>query len=306
MLNRVLEINHENISLSLFRGFIQIKESGNLCGTVPLDDIAVLLLSAQSTVLSKNILNALAEKGCITILCGNNYIPVSMVLPVYDHYLFTKNLKMQINSTLPLKKRIWQKIVEEKLRNQALVLRLSGDNEHWQEIKKISGFVKSGDTENREAWGAKIYWKALFGKDFIRDKNGKGINALLNYGYAIIRASMARAVCSRGLLPALGIHHENFHNQFCLVDDLFEIYRPFVDYIVFKLVKYDVLELEREIKKELISVLHIKMNTSSGFSPLGQSMFYMVDSFIDCIARGVPELLIPNPEVVNNDFTLIE
>lgn len=294
MLNRVLEIHEENRYLSLNRGFIVIQHGSEELGRVPLDDIGVLLLSAQSVSFSKNILNALAEKGCISVLCGKNYTPQSMVLPVYSHYLFAKILKNQINSSLPFKKRIWQQVVVKKIMNQALTLRLCGKDSGF--LERIATTVKSGDSDNREAYAARLYWKSLFGKEFTRDKDLEGVNSFLNYGYAIMRASMARAVCSSGLLPSLGIHHENHLDQFALADDLFEIYRPIVDYIVFNLNPAEETELNHEYKTKLADALWIKVHTSQGDSPAFQSMQYLTASYVRALEDGKAVIDLPEWE----------
>lgn len=291
MLNRVLEIYEENRYLSLNRGFIVIQHGSEELGRVPLDDIGVLLLSAQSVSFSKSILNALAENGCISVLCGKNYTPQSMVLPVYSHYMFAKILKKQIDSSLPFKKRIWQQVVTKKIQNQALTLKLCGKDSGF--LERIATTVKSGDTNNREAYAARLYWKSLFGKEFTRDKNLEGINSFLNYGYAIMRASMARAICSSGLLPSLGIHHENHLNQFALADDLFEIYRPIVDYIVFKLNPNERTELTHDYKTKLTESLWIKVHTSQGDSPAFQSMQYLTASYVHALEDGKPIIELP-------------
>lgn len=304
MLNRVLEIAEENRYLSLNRGFIVIKNKDCELGSVPLDDIAVLLLSAQSVTITKNILNALSERGCITVLCGKNYSPQSMVLPEATHYLFSKIVKTQINASLPFKKRIWQQIVIKKIRNQALALKFCGKENKL--IEKIAKMVDSGDTKNREAYAARMYWKILFGEDFIRDKNGDGINALLNYGYAVMRAGMARAVCSAGLFPALGIHHDNNLNQFCLVDDLFEIYRPMVDLIVFKMIENGESELVPESKKILVKALQIKVRTSEGISSAVRSMQYYAASYVRALEEKHPALDLPDWEDNADGITIVE
>ena len=293
MLNRVLEIYEENRYLSLSRGFIVIQHGSEELGRVPLDDIGVLLLSAQSVTFSKNILNALAERGCVTVLCGKNYSPQSMVLPVYSHYLFAKILKKQIDASLPLKKRIWQQVVIQKIKNQALNLKLCGKEEESKKIETIAALVKSGDPDNREAYAARMYWKYLFGKDFTRDKEKEGINSFLNYGYAIMRSSMARAVCASGLLPSLGLHHDNHLNQFSLADDLFEIYRPLVDCVVFHLGINDDSELTPEYKTKLTETLWIKVHTSEGNSPAFQSMQYLTASYVHALEDGKPVIDLP-------------
>ena len=306
MLNRVLEIAEENRYLSLKRGFIVIQHGTEELGSIPLDDIAVLLLSAQSITLTKNVLNALSEKGCITVFCGANYTPLSMVVPIASHTYFTKIIKTQINSTEPFKKRIWQQIVIQKIKNQALSLKYCNKESDAKLIEKIATLVKSGDPDNREAYAARMYWKSLFGDSFIRDKNGDGINSLLNYGYAIMRASMARAICAHGLIPSLGIHHDNNLNQFCLADDLFEIYRPIVDTFVYKLYKQDKIELTPETKKALVSLLKVKVKTSEGESQVIQSMHYMTSSFVNALEDGKPNIELPVWEGNENGITIIE
>lgn len=281
MLNKILEISEENRYVSLYRGFIEIKHNSELLGRVPLDDISVLILSSQSITLSKNVINALAEKNGITILCGKNYIPESIVMPIANHYLYTKNIKNQISNSEPFKKRIWQQIVVKKIENQALVLKLYG--KEFQEVEKISKTVKSGDTTNREAYAAKLYWKKLFGQDFVRDKDGTGINALLNYGYAVMRASMIRALCGSGLQTALGVNHNNNLNQFCLADDFFEIYRPIVDYFVYDLWQKNATELLPQTKQKLVTCLKANVITEKGNTPAYQSMHYLANSYVQAM-----------------------
>ena len=306
MLNRVLEIAEENRYISLKRGFIVVQQGEQELGSVPLDDIAVLLLSAQGVTITKNVLNALADKGCITIFCGANYIPLSMVLPIATHTYFTKIIKMQINASEPLKKRIWQQIVIQKIKNQSLSLKYCNKQDNIELIEKISKMVKSGDSDNREAYAAKIYWKSLFGDSFVRDKNGDGINAFLNYGYAIMRTGVARAICSHGLIPSLGIHHDNNLNQFCLADDLFEIYRPIVDTVVYKLIENGEKELKPENKKVLASLLKVKVRTSEGETSAVQSMQYVASSFVNALEAGKPDIELPFWEGNENGITIIE
>lgn len=306
MLNRVLEIADENRYISLDRGFIVIKQGTETLGSVPLDDIAVLLLSAQSITFSKNILNELSERGCITILCGKNYIPKSIVIPIANHSFFTKIVKSQIKASEPLKKRIWQQIIIEKIKNQAKALKYCKKEKEAKLIENISKLVKSGDPDNREAYAARMYWKYLFGNDFIRDKDGKGINSLLNYGYAIIRASMTRAICAHGLIPSLGIHHDNNLNPFCLADDLFELFRPIVDIAVFKITKNDSLELIPENKKTLVSLLNVKIHIKEGITTCNQSMHYIVNSYVRALENGKPVIELPNWKGDTDGITLIE
>ncbi len=302
----MLEIAEENRYLSLKRGFIVVQQGEQELGSVPLDDISVLLLSAQGVTVTKNVLNALSEKGCITIFCGANYVPLSMVVPIASHTYFTKIIKTQINASEPFKKRVWQQVVIQKIKNQALSLKYCNRKDNLELVEKIARMVKSGDPDNRESYAAKVYWKALFGETFIRDKNGEGINAFLNYGYAIMRAGMTRAICSHGLIPSLGIHHDNNLNQFCLADDLFEIYRPIVDTFVYKLIEKGETELKPENKKVLANLLKTKVHTSEGESSAVQSMQYMVSSFVNALEAGKPDIELPVWEGNENGITIIE
>lgn len=306
MFNRVLEIAEENRFISLKRGFIIIKVDNKEIASIPLDDIAVLLLSAQSITLTKNIINALSEKGCISVFCGTNYSPQSMVIPISTHTYFTKIIKDQINASEPFKKRIWQQIVISKIENQAKALEYCNLQDNSLLLIKISKMVKSGDLDNREAYAARMYWQALFGSDFIRNRDENGINSLLNYGYAIMRASMVRAICSHGLQPSLGIHHDNNLNQFCLADDLFEIYRPIVDVLVYKLWKEGKTELIPEVKKTLAKLLQIKVQTNEGETQVVQSMQYLTSSYVNALANKKSEISIPVWEGNKNEFTIIE
>ena len=291
MLNKVLEISEENRYIGLYRGFIEIKHKTELLGRVPIDDISVLILSAQGVTFSKNVLNALAERNGITILCGKNYIPQSIVMPVANHYLYTKNIKNQINCSQPFKKRIWQQLVIKKIQNQAFVLKSYG--KEYRDLENIAKSVKSGDTDNREAYAAKLYWKRLFGKGFIRDKNGDGVNALLNYGYAVMRACMIRALCASGLQTALGVNHNNNLNQFCLADDFFEIYRPMVDFVVCDLWQNNETEMLPATKQKLVGVLTANVVTEKGNTPAFQSMYYLCNSYIQAMESKTPELELP-------------
>ena len=291
MLNKVLEISEENRYIGLYRGFIEIKHKTELLGRVPIDDISVLILSAQGVTFSKNVLNALAERNGITILCGKNYIPQSIVMPVANHYLYTKNIKNQINCSQPFKKRIWQQLVIKKIQNQAFVLKYYG--KECRDLENIAKSVKSGDTDNREAYAAKLYWKRLFGKGFIRDKNGDGVNALLNYGYAVMRACMIRALCASGLQTALGVNHNNNLNQFCLADDFFEIYRPMVDFVVCDLWQNNETEMLPATKQKLVGVLTANVVTEKGNTPAFQSMYYLCNSYIQAMESKTPELELP-------------
>jgi len=293
MLHQVVEIYEENRYLCLDRGFLSISSRDVQIASVCLGDIAVLLLSAHSVTLSKPLLGALADQGVIVVVCGKNYSPVAIQVPVSGNYQHAAVVKLQINASQPFKKNIWRLIVEEKIHNQAKVMKSIGNLSAERHIAQIARTVRSGDPENREAYAARLYWKNLFGDDFTRDKDGDGINGLLNYGYAVVRASMIRALCCTGLLPSLGVHHDNKLNAFCLADDFFEPFRPIVDRSVYEIVKNGCTEVSKEAKQELINVLWVRVTTTEGKSPLFQSLQYLAFSHVRCLKAKKPELEIP-------------
>ncbi|GMO62981.1 MAG: type II CRISPR-associated endonuclease Cas1 [Treponemataceae bacterium] len=304
MIHQIVEIQEENRYLSLNRGFLSINEGGTVIANVPLDDIAVLLVSAQHVSFSKHILTELAQRGGIAVLCGKNYAPQSIVMPVSGHYMQAGIIKTQIDASEPFKKNIWKQIIESKLSNQARTLSAVGKTKQAKHLGAIAATVKSGDSDNREGYGAKLYWKALFGKEWIREKEGgDGINAFLNYGYAVARAAVARAICASGLLPSLGVYHKNQLNPFCLADDFLEPFRPIVDLCVYAISKQlgqsgqsESAGLTPAIKKELADVLWAKLQTTEGNSPLFQAMHYLCTSYVKALKLKKPVIDIPRWE----------
>jgi CRISPR-associated protein Cas1 len=293
MLHQIIEIYDENRYLSLERGFLVVSYQSSPLGKVSLDDISVLLLSAQSAVMSKSLLAELANRNIIVVVCGKNYAPVGLQIPIVGNFKQTAIIKNQINASLPLKKNIWKAVVTEKIENQSKVLKKIGNKVESALLKNISKSVLSGDSNNREAYAARVYWKALFGKSFIRDKNLEGVNSLLNYGYAIVRAAILRSICSKGLIPSLGVHHDNLLNPACLADDLFEPFRPLVDLLVYNLVHEGNIEVNTETKKTLVELLWMKLKTTEGYSPLFQSFYYYISSFSKCLEIKKPTINIP-------------
>jgi CRISPR-associated protein Cas1 len=207
------------------------------------------------------------------------------------HHEQTGRISDQAGATKPLKKRIWQQIVRCKIEQQAATLDAVG--------RRSGGFlllahkVRAGDPDNVEAQAARRYWSLLFGADFRRDRDALGVNALLNYGYAIARAGVARAIMAAGLHPSLGVAHSNRGNAFCLVDDCLEPFRPTVDLMVFDLVKEDVFELDSHAKQALARVLIKDMATVSGMSPVALCMERLAVSLARCFSGEVTKLDLP-------------
>lgn len=236
MPNLVLEIAENGRQLHLRRGSVAVMAGEECLGLVPVDSLACVLLTADGIMLSKAFMARMAEEGVPVVICGDNYMPVSVSLPTAPHYRALPVVTAQMRASPVLKKRLWQQCIAAKLRNQGRVLRLCRpESPVADQILALSGKVRSGDTDNKEAQAARLYWPALLGADFLRNPEGDGPNAALNYGYAILRSACARAICGAGLLPLLGIHHHNAGNAFCLADDMMEPLRPFMDYRVFQL-----------------------------------------------------------------------
>lgn len=220
---------------------------------LPLEDISVIILENRQILLNSSLLAELAEYDVVLFSCNASHLPSGTFFPYHDHSRYAEMTWVQIESSEPFKKRLWQEIVKAKINNQAVVLEaLNKDGS--KKLFEIAKLVQSGDAKNSEAYAAGLYWKYLF-SDFNRGDENNIINSALNYGYAIVRGAMARSVVGAGLLPCFGIHHANKLNQFNLVDDLMEPFRPFVDYKVASMQWENVKELSPQLKNQLVSVL---------------------------------------------------
>ncbi len=270
MLQRIVEIAEEGRSLLLSRGFLSISHEKEEIGKVPLEDIAILMISARSGYISKPLLEELARRGAVTILCDQQYKPIFLGLPESYTEEAVLRIKAQLNASLPLKKKLWKRIVQEKLKNQAKTLELLGEQETAGKLRILANTVQSGDRGNKEAWGARLYWKMVFGNEFKREKKGEGINSLLNYGYAIIRSACARAVSCSGLLPMFSLMHQNQRDYFALADDIMEPYRPIVDIRIKEIVKTykKSLALTPELKREISSLIWLDVKGKKGITSL--------------------------------------
>jgi CRISPR-associated protein Cas1 len=200
--------------------------------TIPLSDLAALIVSHPQVSYTHAVLSGLAAAGATFIACDEKHLPAAMLLPLVSHSTQTERFAAQAQLSLPTGKRIWQEIVRAKLLSQARLLEERTERD-WG-LGPLASRVRSGDAGNLESQAARLYWRALFG-DFHRDPEGEGINSCLNYGYAVVRAIVARALCGAGLHPSFGVHHHNRYDAFCLADDLMEPFRPLVDRVVARL-----------------------------------------------------------------------
>ena len=259
--------------------------------TRPIEDIGIVVLDNKQITITQGLIEALLENNCAVITCDSQRMPVGLMLPLCGNTVQSERFQDQISASLPLRKQLWQQTVKAKINNQARVLTICSQVES-RCMKKWSDDVKSGDSDNQEARAAAYYWKKIFTnikclEDFTRNRDGIEPNNLLNYGYAILRAIVARALVSSGMLPTFGIHHHNRYNAYCLADDIMEPYRPYVDELVYKIVeKYgaDNLQLTKEIKTVLLSIPTIDVVISGKRSPLMVGVTQTTASLYKCFS----------------------
>lgn len=264
--------------------------------TRPIEDIGVVVLSHKQITITSGALEALLENNCAVITCDSKNMPVGLLLPLVGNTTQNERFRDQLNASQPLRKQLWQQTMQCKIRNQAAVLRQCSDAE-TKCMQAWANDVRSGDPENLEARAAVYYWKSLFGHipNFIRDRDGVAPNNLLNYGYAILRAVVARSLVASGLLPTLGIHHHNRYNAYCLADDIMEPYRPYIDRLVYDITEQygaDV-ELSKDIKAELLSIPTLDVVIDGKRSPLMIATSQTSSSLYKCFSGELRKIAYP-------------
>lgn len=275
---------------------IELKETDKPARTIPIEDIGMVLLDHPQITITHNLIEALLANNCALITCDQKHLPVGLLLPLEGHTLQNERFRFQIEASLPLKKQLWQQTVQMKIANQASLLREVSETEALN-MQKWTREVRSGDPDNFEARAAVYYWRNLFTAipDFIRDKDGEYPNNLLNYGYAILRGTIARALVASGLLPTLGIHHRNKYNAYCLADDIMEPYRPFVDKHVLGLMeKYtEAYQLNHTLKVELLQIPALDVTINGKKSPLMIAAGLTTASLAKCFLGETRKILYP-------------
>ena len=259
--------------------------------TRPIEDIGIVVLDHKQITITQALLDSLLENNCAIITCDSRRMPVGLMLPLCGNTIQSERFQHQISASLPLRKQLWQQTIKAKINNQARVL-ASCSMVESRCMKKWSDDVKSGDVDNKEAQAAAYYWKKLFSnidglQNFTRSREGMEPNNLLNYGYATLRAIVARALVCSGLLPTLGIHHHNRYNAYCLADDIMEPYRPFVDEIVYGIACEqgpNNLQLTREIKARLLTIPTVDVVISGKRSPLMVGVSQTTASLYRCFS----------------------
>ncbi|ATD64699.1 type II CRISPR-associated endonuclease Cas1 [Neisseria weixii] len=271
--------------LSLLRKQLNIQQEGESY-TVPLEDIAVIVVENHGTLITAPLLSALAENGVTLLTCDEQFLPCGQWLPFSQYHRQLKTLKLQIYAGEPIKKQLWQKIVKQKILNQAFCVDETGNDIAAKRLRILASEVKSGDNGNQEAQAAALYFQVLFGERFTRTEDNE-INAHLNYAYAVLRAAVARSLVLYGWLPALGLFHKSELNPFNLADDFIEPLRPLADLMVIQLKERGRLreQLNTMAKQQLISVLHHQMMIEQqSFSTLA-AIDKMISSFQTALSQ---------------------
>ena len=296
MIGRIVEIADDRRHLFVNRGFMVVRDTEGErkeLGQVPLDDIAAVIANAHGITYTNNLLVALAERGAPFVLCAANHNTVGMLLTLDGHHVQAKRIEAQIAASLPTHKRLWAAIVKSKLEQQAAALEATGAP--TAPLTALVRKVRSGDPENIEGQGARRYWGLLFGSDFRRDQDDGGINALLNYGYTIIRSATARAVVAAGLHPSIGLHHSNDGNAMRLVDDLMEPFRLIIDLKVWQLQRVGESHITPDTKRALVRTLYDDMQSSAGATPVMVCMQKLAVSLAQVYLGERDKLELPLP-----------
>lgn len=264
--------------------------------TIPIEDIGVVLLDNKQITITQGVLEALLDNNCAVITCDSSHMPVGLLLPLEGHTLQSERFRAQLDASLPLKKQLWQQTVQAKITNQATALhRLYGCE--VGNMRAWASDVRSGDPDNYEARAAAYYWQSFFPQypTFVRGREGEPPNNLLNYGYAILRAVVARALVGSGMLPTLGIHHHNRYNAYCLADDIMEPYRPYVDTLVAEVVskKPDITQLTTDIKAQLLTIPTLDVVIENKRSPLMVAVTRTTASLAACFAGESRKIAYP-------------
>lgn len=268
------------------------KKSGEIVSR-PIEDLGVVLFDHPQITFTQSVMQQLAHHNVAVIICDEKHHPASCMFHLDTHQTQNAHFRAQIEAGEPLKKQLWQQTVKAKIRNQARMLAYVQKDD--KALTYLARQVKSGDTSNEEARAARVYWPLLFGDDFYRRRFGLPPNHLLNYGYAILRAGIAKALMGSGLLPTLGIHHRNKYNAFCLADDIMEPYRPYVDMLVHEIwesgERHETLTTEQ--KKRLLGLYVVDVNITKKKRPLLDALSQTTASLSRCFQGEEKKIMYP-------------
>ncbi len=264
--------------------------------TLPIEDVGVVVLDNRQITVTEGVLEALLANNVAVVTCDSRRMPVGLLLPLAGNTLHQERFRDQIESSQPLRKQLWQQTVRAKILNQAFCLQ-KNTYKSAAPLHVLARDVKSGDADNCEAQAAVYYWRNIFKDrpDFLRDPDGEAPNNLLNYGYAILRATVARALVGSGLLPVCGIHHHNRYNAFCLADDIMEPYRPFVDDVVIQVIGKMAVpeELTVDLKREMLGIPVMDVVIDGKRRPLMIAAGQTAASLVKCFSGEIRKIAYP-------------
>ncbi len=292
MIKRTIEISQQPAHVTVQHSQLVLKREGAVVGQAPCEDVGVVVVDQAGVTYSHAALTALAESDAVLVVCGRNHLPVGVLLPLADHTQVVWRINEQLAAGRPLKKQLWRQLIQAKIRGQAM--NLAAGTPGRSKLLDYARQVRSGDASNLEAQAARVYWQNWLPEEvFRRDADASGLNSLLNYGYAVMRAAVARAIVAAGMQPAIGLKHSNRGNAFCLADDLLEPLRPIVDDRARELYRQGFDELDTEAKAGLLKLLAEDVRLGDETGPLMVAMHRYAASLAKCFRGEAKRLEIP-------------
>lgn len=305
MIKRTIEISRDAAHLTVKQRQFLIMRDGETIGTIPCEDIGVVLVDHPGTTYTHAALASLADSDAVLVVCGRDHLPTALLLPLSDHSQIVWRINDQLSVSKPRRKQLWKQLVQAKIRAQAYSL--AADCPARSKLLKMMKQVRSGDPNNMESQAARVYWLNYLPQGpFRRDTGSGSINLSLNYGYAVVRAAVARALVAAGLMPSIGLHHSSRGNVFCLADDLMEPLRPLVDVRVRELHGSGCEELNRQTKAELLKLLAEPVATKGETGPLMVNLHRMVASLVRCYQGESKNLEIPTAIAVQESCAEVD
>jgi CRISPR-associated protein Cas1 len=294
MIKRIIEISTSPAYISVKHQQLVLKREGEIVASIPIEDIGVLIVDHPGCTYSHSALNELLANNVAVVICGKNHHPNGLLLPLDANSLQSERFRVQIAAKTPVKKRLWKQVIQAKIRQQAWCLD-AHDKEGGDGLRALASKVKSGDTGNHEAQAAARYWKHLFGDSFRRRRDGLPPNGMLNYGYTILRAAVARSLCGSGLHPSFGLHHHNRYNAYPLADDMMEPFRPLIDYQVVQFWQQGESNVVPDVKKALLGVLSQDVFLAGEKRPLMNALHFLSANLLRNLSGEDQGLIIPSP-----------
>jgi len=294
MIKRIVEVSSARTHLSIQYGQLVLRQGGVEVGRVPCEDVGVVLVDHSGVTYTHSVFTELLKAGAAVVLCGGNHHPSGMLLPIESNSVQTERFREQIAVKLPVKKRLWRQVIRAKIRHQAKLAGQGSDT--YRVLMGLREKVRSGDPDNIEAQASKRFWRVYLGEDgFRRGIEGTPPNNMLNYGYMVMRAAVARGLCSAGLLPSLGIHHRNRYNAFCLADDIMEPFRGFVESKVREIWREGGkgASLDQMTKGRLLEVLYQEVTIGGFKGPLMVGLHRTCASLVRCFCGEQKEIDLP-------------